>query len=284
MKSDQITKIEHLAGPQPLGVNWKRTVFLLHGMGGHPEKAWGERENAWYRDLGPELDGTCVLSARLRLKHFSRLNEPLLERVSRSVALEIEAAGLLDRRIAIVSHSAGGLLAKRLLADMLINDPNSYFFHRRRLLRGVFFLGVPHRGSPWASKLVAKLFGPWRTESSKDLRPGSRVLVNSQHEFENSMPRYDRCAFFTFVETRPVFQDYRKPFLGPLVRQLGKVVGPTVPRDFSLCGTDGEQIIETSYCHFDLPKKVFKEASNLRLLKQCLDDAAASPPATHQLA
>ena len=283
MKSDPITTIEHLAGPQPLGVKWKRTVLLLHGMGGHPEKAWGEREGSWYHDLALELEGTCVLSARLRLKHFSSLSEPVLERVSRSIAMEIDAANLLDRRLAVISHSAGGLLAKRLLSDMLINDPNSYFFDRRRLVRGVFFLGVPHGGSPWASKRVAKLLGPWRTETSKDLRPGSRVLVSSQHDFETSAPRYDRCAFYSFIETRPVYQDYKKAVLGPMVRQLSKMVGPTVPREFSLCGINGERIVETGHCHFDLPKKAFKEAGNLRLLTQCLDDAVSSLPTTHQL-
>lgn len=262
--------LNHVSGPTPNGDQWKATVLLVHGIDGNHKSTWANQGSPeeWYSELTSEFAGLSVVSADLDYSHARRFSsrENLIEHLSGRLLSEIAKARLFDRHLYVVAHSLGGILTKRLLTDSQLFDEAGYFEKRRINLKSIFFLGVPHIGSPWAQKRLAKVLGfaRLRSTTSRDLAPGSRALEDINKKFVGSLNRFGRMEIHSIHETLPVRPKIGLGFVERRVHKILEDLGPVVPPDFARLGIESEQNLECQACHFSLPKFEFAGNEVLR--------------------
>ncbi len=98
---------------------------------------------------------------------FGRINTDSVERLASRAHLQIEALCTADpRRIAIVGHSLGGIVGRRVIAR-----PGA-----AGRVQALVTLGSPHRGSPLAAWLCRTPLGSG-SAGLRDICPGSELLA-----------------------------------------------------------------------------------------------------------
>lgn len=248
--------IEYLHGEKCGARQWRSSILLIHGIDGDHHSTWSAnpKTKPWYDEICKSLPGIAIYSARLPYsnRRTSGSYEKLIENHSRDLVNSVQTHRFLDRHLYIVCHSLGGILAKRFIADTLVNDPESYYRLRRINLRGIHFLGVPHHGSPWADLRTARALSVLglRSETSKDLKPGSRILADINENFLSGIGHFNFCRIINFHETLPMSHPW---YLRPLLNRLG----PVVPRKYSELPAKNAVNIEVGACHVSLPKMSF---------------------------
>ena len=143
----------------------KKLILFIHGLGGD-EKTWGEFPNIIKQDS--ELHGyhakiytypTSLIRAKNIVSFFSKplswftpqSKLPKIQEIAQGLKTEIEQRYKKYDDIYLITHSMGGLVAKKYLIDEI----NLY---KRKDLRvkKLLLYAVPNNGSNWA--LLAKLY------------------------------------------------------------------------------------------------------------------------------
>lgn len=256
--------IEQVGGLPLHSPSWRSTLILIHGIDGDHVTTWsgGLPQNDWLQTIVSQVPDVSILTTKLGYSKWTDVGqtEQLLEQYSLDFLKEVRRKQIFDRRFVLVAHSLGGLLTKKIVIDSLAVDKDGYFSDRRRRFRGIFFLGVPHKGSPWADhslSRMARAIGKNASIAQKDLRPQSRVIRELQPRFAEGHAKFDRCKIFSIHETKPMWQDYRAWVTGPLVRLSARMMGPVVPKEFSETGLESEYSILAPADHENLPKLAF---------------------------
>mmetsp|Transcript_38802 Transcript_38802/g.94932 ORF Transcript_38802/g.94932 Transcript_38802/m.94932 type:complete len:248 (-) Transcript_38802:20-763(-) len=98
----------------------------------------------------------------------------------------LAAAGLGDRPICFITHSFGGIIAKRLLLQALDCDADSPEGRIGNAIRGFVFYGTPHRGSPITRALRPTVIGSAFRPSSAvaQLDPRNEALRGLDRDFQ----------------------------------------------------------------------------------------------------
>jgi predicted alpha/beta hydrolase family esterase len=115
-------------------------VLFVHGLGGSPE-TWRSFEELLKADSdlkGRIAIGTYTFPTRL-WRLFSTWKSTPMQDLARGLATEIRTRYHDHRRILLVCHSLGGLIAKRLIIDSVKQSTSSP-------VREVIFFATPHLG------------------------------------------------------------------------------------------------------------------------------------------
>lgn len=269
------TILTHILGAEPNSEEWRGSILLIHGIDGDYKATWQNEERPeWLELLCSQLPGLAIISADLQYSKWHReydekegkvTAEKLLEEYSIELMDEIHKWSLLDRRLVIVAHSLGGVLARQFLVDTLTLDRENYYQDRKRMLRALVFLGCPQHGSPLARKSLSWIAGFQGARSivSKDLREGSRFLNLLKPRFAASVSEYDFCKIVSVHETLCLWHDYQKMGWGPVKRLAGKAIGPVVPKEYSTLGIDQEINFDADTCHNKITEMKFSDRSSV---------------------
>ena len=156
-----------------------------------------------------------------------------------------------QKPLVFVCHSMGGLVAKQ--AYILSRQQPQY---RRigTLLRSIFFLATPHRGSDLAETLSRILsVSPGDRPFVGDLHPSSKAIQSINEEF----PRYsDDLQLHSFYETQPM--------------QLGLKKGLVVKRDSAILEYWNERATYLDADHRHVCKFESQTSANFRAVRNAL--------------
>ncbi|KAL0778440.1 hypothetical protein CaCOL14_006093 [Colletotrichum acutatum] len=179
---------------------------FIHGLGGGSRKTWSHSAEIgmfWPKDwlpneagfkhvrihsFGYNSDWTTRKDSRLTVHDFG---QALLADLHNSPCLRKNG----DTPIVFISHSMGGLVAKKAYL-IATRDPNYETIGKR--IHTMLFLGTPHRGADSAS--VARLLRQSAGYGSKafldDLIPGSGTLDQINDEFRHICHNINLWSFF----------------------------------------------------------------------------------------
>ncbi|KAM7184442.1 hypothetical protein V8F20_012226 [Naviculisporaceae sp. PSN 640] len=202
-------------------------IVALHGLGGHPYNTWTDADgHLWLRDSLPAripqtrimtfgYDSAVVFSrSRLTINDFAL---DLLERLRLARKLPVEQ----QRPLVFVCHSLGGVLFKEMLIQASLDTSN----HGQiaRCVKGVVFVGTPHRGSKSASQAqilskiinTATLGSGVRSDLLKSLQVSSPELETiSRHAIQ----LLKAISIVSFYERKPLG-------LGVIVEPFSAILG-----------------------------------------------------------
>jgi pimeloyl-ACP methyl ester carboxylesterase len=150
-------------------------LLLIHGLAGSNKGTWGELPTILRKaeDLGQEvtIDFFSYPSMLFRRPFLKR--GPKIQELARGLRTQIENRFGSFKRIILICHSLGGLVARQYLLD------ESRANHRTRIV-GLVLFAVPNNGDDLA-KLVA-LF-PFGNHQIRQLRPDSDFIENLNEDW-----------------------------------------------------------------------------------------------------
>lgn len=274
-------EIVHLAGPTPKSGACQRNVVLIHGIDGDHLSTWSKNpeDRSWLNDLTSADPGLSISTVSIPYSNLKWISskEKYLEQFSAPLVEGLLSSCVLDNPTMFLCHSLGGLLLKRTLVDALSHQDGQRLGIRKGNWKKIVFLGVPHKGSPFAKTLIAKLLLLARSETSRDLKPGKRFLEALDASFAQSVGRYPFCTVHSFHETKPIWQDQRIFLLGPLVRWYTRRCGPVVPSDYSHLENVDSTNVFIDACHFMVCKLDIQTTKPvLELVGEFSDTSASS--------
>ena len=173
-------------GPSPNSAH--ADIIWIHGLGGDPWSTWSCEGDYWpskFGELIAESSGGQGRT-RLRLLTYSYPSSPIDAQAGSRYTIgqqgvffadSMRNSGVGDRPFVLIAHSLGGLVAKSamLLASKRATEDD----RMARLVsnfRGVVFLGVPHRGSLFAT-VITKILDALRINAT------SSIVANLEREF-----------------------------------------------------------------------------------------------------
>ncbi|KAK8131610.1 hypothetical protein PG984_008048 [Apiospora sp. TS-2023a] len=189
-------------------------VFAIHGLGSNPSTAWSLNDGIeihWLRDILParkRLRKMRVILLNHKTSWTSDSTSMTFDKHAKDMLYHIKSVNKGKNPIIFVAHSFGGLLLKQALiyaqiegSDVALNTA------------GIMFLGVPHRGAPfaWVARLLA-CTAYWRGSSDAllnlmaDQEIDLRELDSRfQKYFVQPTPRRSNCGphIANFLEMRP---------------------------------------------------------------------------------
>jgi pimeloyl-ACP methyl ester carboxylesterase len=143
------------------------SIIAVHGLGGHWQKTWAaENGKMWLRDFLP----TQLSAVNVKAAFWSYGYNADVALSAAVTNLDDEAEMLLDRikgergrpeemarPIIFIAHSLGGILVKK--AMIRAQERCELYGELLSKIRGIVFLGTPHRGSDvaWWASFPAKL-------------------------------------------------------------------------------------------------------------------------------
>jgi len=258
---------EHLCGPKVDGPGWSHTVVLLNGLKGGTRKVWTPRTgDPWWNRFSADLGNATIISYNISQKpiRLSRSKETPLERNSHGILTNLRDRGILNKRTVFIGYSFGGILLKRMLADMV---SNSYFEPRYANVTALAFLGVPHQGSRWAMWALF-FFRPFGTVHLKDLKPKSRTLESVGNDFKRAFAeKFVGTSLVSLLEGRritigsllasnlPAISERLAGASGWITSAvLNRPIYKKVVEDVSAeLGLPNETVLRADGCHLSLP-------------------------------
>lgn len=187
------------------------SIVAIHGLDGDPYKTWTLGEKLWLRDFVPQVvpeariftygynSALAFSGTASRIDDFAR---SLLERLVQKRRVYKNT----HRPILFVAHGLGGIVFKKAL--VIAHERNSRYHNISASVKGVMFMGVPHRGSDtafWAKALAQlaniPLLGGLRTGLLNDLTPKSILLGNICDQF---VERGKDLQIFSFYERKKI--------------------------------------------------------------------------------
>lgn len=274
---------KHLSGPAPRSKAWRATLVLVHGIDGDITETWASREGNghWYLQRQGLRNDVAIIALGLGYRHrvIRSIKETLIEDYAASMLQALRQQRLFDRPIFFLCHSLGGILIKRTICDIFNYDPDRYFERRANNLNGLFFLGVPHHGSPWAESTVAFLSRPLRSETSKDLKSQSRLLRDAQNRFPESLKRFGDVVVVSAFETQPPPPSDLPVSAAWKWSKYAERLGPVCPKPSAVIGLKGERLIEAKADHGAIARFSYDGAeADLRQIFGCVNDCLNGDP------
>lgn len=274
-----MSQLERLYGPEVGAPDWNVNVILLNGLKGSGRDTWtppvGE---AWWQSLSQQLGGATILSYNIpqRPLRVQRANETPLEWNAREIIDDIADRGLLNKKTIIAGYSFGGILLKGMIAEVH-NGKHRKIGLRYQNIVAFAFVGVPHKGSLWATiaMFALRLFS---TTNLKDASLRSRTLKDVDERFKNAVgERFRRVPVVSIIETKPVsvgtlldaHAPRAKSHLAWLPEQLFswlmsvQIYRPVVEKQSATTDLDTEELIEADACHLALPHFNFADAQTV---------------------
>jgi|HubBroStandDraft_5_1064220.scaffolds.fasta_scaffold11633_6 hypothetical protein len=272
--------LEHLCGPSVGADNWSHNVILLNGIKGQARGTWTpSKGQAWWQKFSEDLGNATILSYDVpqppfRLSRLWRSNENPLEQNAREIVADIGTRGLLNRKTMFIGYSFGGILLKRMIAEMR-GDLEGSEIPRINVI-ALAFLGVPHQGSRWA-KTALYFLRPFGTTHIKDAKPRSRTLLDVDDTFRKTLRQaFGDVAVISLLETRRMTLGtvlaVKLPAINQALSRLpawatrGLLAWPiyrlVVEQDSATLGLEQEVIVEVDACHLTLPWFVFEGAED----------------------
>ncbi len=178
---------EHFHGPKPFDKDWKLNVVLFNGLKGNARDTWTPPDGKpWWADFSEMLGGATILSYSVPQHAFVKRGQPelRLEENAREIVDHIANEGLLKVNTVFVGYSFGGIVLKRIVADIR-SDRRFLFraeFERLDVSGGAssgFSVGTLFAEIPWTV-----WFGPL-----EDSKPGSPALTGVGRVFDDARER-----------------------------------------------------------------------------------------------
>lgn len=176
-------------------------VVFLHGLGGDRWHTWtgNEQEGFWPEWLAEDFPNCAIYTAGYDSNQLAGFLTG--EGASIRDIASIIAAGLLTiqprgRRMILITHSLGGLVAKQMLRICSETD-NDPYKQLASSVSGIVFLATPHQGSMVAS--VLSIFNLVLSKQVQQLQYSSDDLIGLQAAFASWATR-------TNVDVRPFYE------------------------------------------------------------------------------
>ncbi|KAL8861621.1 MAG: hypothetical protein Q9178_002146 [Gyalolechia marmorata] len=206
---------------QPSATSCLDLVFI-HGLAGDSRKTWSKDHNPalfWpglWLPLEKKLERARVFTfgynANFRpgetksMVGITDFAKELLFELRFGKTHEGESFGIGDSPLIFVSHSMGGLLAKKAC---LLGQNDEHYKALVRSIYGIIFLSTPHRGSNLAEILNRILIVSFQSTRNfiKELKRSSTALEEINEQFRHIAPR---LSIWSFYETLPTAIGPRK--------------------------------------------------------------------------
>jgi N-acetyl-anhydromuramyl-L-alanine amidase AmpD len=222
-------------------------IVFVHGLGGHPYDTWrrgksdvNDDPTFWPKWLVEDVPGSIVYTIGYSAAPVGWFGQtmPIEDRAGNLIELLLNEPELAFTPVTFVCHSLGGLLVKRLLLDLKMQEdtrPDAAALLQR--IRRVAFLGTPHSGADHAlfvERLRWLLWPSSLTSAMASDAPGLRQINKSYRTL--ALERTGQLEHRVLYETR------RTP--------LGKIVaeGTADP------GLNDSEPIATDADHFSIAK------------------------------
>lgn len=126
-------------------------IVAIHGIGGDAYKTWThENGTLWLRDILPKsIKGARVFSFGYDAEVVLTKSQAELDGFARSLLNKLRVErdhDLQSRPLIFICHSMGGIVLKKALTIARLEADDEFPFLRSSV-KGMFFLGTPHRGS-----------------------------------------------------------------------------------------------------------------------------------------
>ncbi|KAK3358679.1 hypothetical protein B0T25DRAFT_72891 [Lasiosphaeria hispida] len=189
--------------------SWTRAtttaIVFVHGLGADPNRTWKNGDTCWITDFLPDDLGERGLGSSVQLFTFDydsywlrNADSTSLRVTADSLALELTRGEVRQYNLVLVGHSYGGLVVKKALV-INVNKLKSR-------VKGVFFLGTPHKGTKFVrfGTATAKLMAPFDSdlEIMRPLAVDNMDLDDLEKDFHEEFVHTPRRYFFETRKTR----------------------------------------------------------------------------------
>ncbi|GMT35357.1 hypothetical protein PFISCL1PPCAC_26654, partial [Pristionchus fissidentatus] len=239
-------------------------VVLIHGLRGSVNYTWRQKDyfhnrtltECWPKDWLPRdlADPIRLIGIEYPsyLLQYTGTMESLQSRSDR-FAEQLDRAGVGSRPVVFICHSLGGLLAKKLVLDVL---------QLRKQTVGILFIATPHKGSPIAD-WGYEIFSP-----SEDVR-----LLMQSNELNKRLDR----DFAAIHDSIPIIASMIETKESNLI---GRTKGIVVPRESAVYSRGALYHIEE--IHHDMCKPSERSSPSygvvLNFLRDSIIEAKKRPP------
>ncbi|POS78528.1 hypothetical protein DHEL01_v203086 [Diaporthe helianthi] len=189
-------------------------IITVHGLSGHPHNTWTNFDTSHYWPM--QSLPQDVPRARIMAFGYSTTVSPF----NKSTAIVSDVAKQLishlinkrksleekQRPIIFIAHSLGGIVVK----EFLHIASNTGHHDLADCLRGILFLGTPHKGSHLASfmgvisHVVKSLLGRSADAVLQDLSSNSRHLLELDQLLRFKLARIDIYSFHELLPLKPL--------------------------------------------------------------------------------
>jgi biotin operon repressor len=185
-------------------------VIFIHGLSGDPKATWtcltatDPADAYWPAWIAQDIATANVYSLGYPAELFAKWIEGSMSLYERAKAVleHLAGKGLGSRRIAVVAHSLGGLLAKQIIRTGLESE-DADWRNIARNIKFVAFLATPHSGSSLASVLsfVATKFVSKHIET---LKAGNTQLDELNQSYRVLAPKLEiaTSAYYEVFKTK----------------------------------------------------------------------------------
>lgn len=197
-------------------------VIFIHGLGGDSRKTWSRDHNPelfWpglWLPLETELERVRIFTfgynANFRpggaksVASITDFAKELLFELQFGKTQECESFGIGETPLIFVTHSMGGLVAKKAC---LLGQNDEHYKALVRSISAIIFLSTPHRGSNLAEILNRVLVASFQSARNfiTELNRSSTALEEINEQFRHIAPR---LSIWSFYETLPTSIGPRK--------------------------------------------------------------------------
>lgn len=186
-------------------------IVAIHGLNGHREKTWIDKESGinWLSDpscLPGDIPDARIMSYGYNSSsYFSRGDSDVRDFASALLAAlkaKRKSNAEKQRSLVFICHSLGGIVFKQLVVRG--HEQNSFYGPLLEKIQGIIFLGTPHRGSDLAywdsigTRIVraATLGLTTNTKLSKDLKVDSEMLKRISDSFAHRGAAFRIRSFY----------------------------------------------------------------------------------------
>lgn len=156
----------HLISPR-FGPNPDADIVFVHGTGGAAHRTWrhgtiGHADHHFWPEVLSSALPQCRVWSIGYAAGLTELGNPgmVIEMRAGNVVQQLTTNGVGNRPLVFITHSMGGLVVKAILVRSAL-QVQARWKALVENIKGVMFLGTPHRGSAFASAAALLLNGRW---------------------------------------------------------------------------------------------------------------------------
>lgn len=177
----------------------QKAIIFIHGLFGHTQHTWqNERTRAYWPNLlrnDPQFQDYAIFLIGYSSPKLAKAST--IEEIATRELQKLKDEGVFDRhqQIYFLTHSMGGLIAKRMLVKL--HHPNTEDLKMLDKIRAVVFLSTPSQGSEMA-KIVSK-FSPNPQPNDLQSATHNSFLQSLENEWQNLL--LDRSKGITYPKS-----------------------------------------------------------------------------------